>query len=337
MSLIPGNFTQTELNAIRVKQNELQFGSRTELQVKPESVGTMTAIQQVQTASINQLFNGQATKDNKVEVIFLNACEVNDQALQDCFTSSPKLSSSAYELELSKTREVPFMVSETDLRDNSFTFEDAVARGLQRVEKKLIENIQRQIIVNLNLFAGVNEFDGGRGTVVGNLTEVPAAAWDSSMYAYLSNVMDINRFDEGAFLSANMTLREYYVNALFNQGNADGKGTMSAFSSMPTFFDFRNMNAINTPDNISYLIAQGAVAFASKQVYDTTPQRYHDHDRFSYESEIVPGLWINVIMKDVCESNFVAKTVKAYVKYDLFSNPVACEADNTGVLAFKTI
>ncbi len=333
MSTISGEFTETLLQDIRVEASQLLMDGRIKLQFNPNSLDTMKAVMAAQTAVLNPFYSNPS-KDNIVELIWQNACGVECTSLTDCKPEATKLSTNALQLELTQAQEAPFSIDENDMRSNVFTFEQAVAKGMLAAESRLIECISQYIIAQLNAGKGVNLHEGGKGSVVGSDTLIDPALWDASLYAYFQTVMARNRFPNAVLLTENTSLYEGFQLAMFNAGNANGKGDLTAFNSLPTYYDLFNLPAVNDPDNITYMMAMGSVAFASKAVYGSIPEKMHDHTRFSYESSLVPGLKINMLTWQECSENYVAQVFKPYVKYDLFVNPEGCEADNTGILTF---
>ena len=334
MSLIPGNFTETALQDIRVESSQLMMDEMTKLQYEPSSLDIIKTVQAVQTAQVNTLFSNNK-KDNKVELIDLHACGLEVTDLTGCIPSdAPKLSSTAKEFEITQSEEVSFQIDENDLRPNVFTFEQAMAKGMLACEARIIESIQAYMIAVLNGGVGENSYTGGKGSVVGSDTYIDPALWDASLYPYLITVMKKNRFKNAAFLTGHSAFYESMIAAMLNGANANGPGEVAAFKSLPTFYDLEILPEVNTPDNISYMLALGSVAFASKQTYDTVVEENSDHSRFSYMSSIVPGLWFNVLTERVCSNNFTTQKTKMFAKHDLFTNPTGCDNTRTGILSF---
>ena len=334
MSLVPGNFTETVLQDIRVESSQLRMDEMTKLQYEPSSLDVMKSIQAVQTAQINPLFSNNK-KDNKVELVDLQACGIEVTELTDCIPADPsKLSTTAKELEVTATSEISFSVDETDLRPNYFTFEQAMAKGMLAGEARIIEKIQEYEVAVLNAGVGANSYTGGKGTVIGSDTYIDPALWDASLFPYLLTVMKKNRFKNAAFLTGNSAFYESMIAAMLNGGNANGTGDLNAFKSLPTFYDLEILPEVNTPDDISYMLALGSVAFASKQTYETSVEVETDYSRFSYQSSIMPGLWFNVLTERKCSANFTVQNTKMFAKYDLFTNPTGCDEDRTGILSF---
>ena len=338
MPLVSGDFTETELQNIRVKSSELMLDEMTKLQYTPSSLEVFNAVNAVQTAQINPLF-GNPSKDDKVEIMDLHSCELETTEITDCFSGTfNKNSTTVKELELTQSRENKFQIDEKDLRDNSFTFEEAMAKSMLASEARIIEDIQAYMVSVLNAGKGVNAYTGGVGTVSGSDTNVPDTSWTAALYPYLLTVMKKNRFKNAAFLTDNDEFYQKMVSAQLNAGNANGVGDLTSFNALKTFFDMQILSDVNSPDNISYLLGLGSVAFASKPMYNTTLEQFDDHVRWSYQSSIVPGLWLNAIAKRDCSSNYVSQQVKIMAKYDLFVNPTGCDTERTGILTFiKTV
>lgn len=335
MSLVSGDFTETTLQNIRVRSSELLMDEMTKLQYTPSSLEVFNAVNAVQTAQINPLFANHA-KDNKIELIDLHSCELETTAITDCFDSQDfnENSTAKKELELTQTKETKFKIDENNLRDNTFTFEEAMAKSMLAGESRLIEDIQSYMVSVLNAGKGVNAYTGGIGTVSGSDTNIPSANWTSAVFPYLMTVMKKNRFKNGAFLTDNDEFYQAMVTAQLNAGNANGAGDLASFNALKTFFDMQIMADVNTPDSVSYLLGLGSVAFASKPMYTTELEVNQDHVRWSYQSSIVPGLWISMLMERDCSENYVVQKVKMMTKYDLFTNPTGCDSDRTGILTF---
>lgn len=338
MSKTAGNFTETARQNIRVLAEQMLMDNRIKLQFTPTSLETMNAIQSVQTANIEQLL-GNPAKEDKVGIEFINNCEIIITNTTNCIPSAPKLSSALSEYSLTKSKEVAFTVSENDLRANDINFEDVVAKGFLTADKLLSEQVQQDAIAVLNAGKGFNARTGGKGTVTGNDTYIATNNWTADLYSYFLSVMAKNRFNGGVFLTGHESLFEAYTQAMFNAGNADGKGALASFRGVPTFFDIFNIEIANTPDegdtpNISYLLSTGSVAFASKPIYQTTVEEASYMQRFAMKSNFISNLWLNVLTFTECDNNFFKRTFKVMAKYDTFINPTGCNDDNTGVLTF---
>jgi hypothetical protein len=335
MSLLSGNVTATVLQNIRVEIEAARADKVAGLQYKPLTTAPMDAVKAVETMTIASDF-ANPTQDDKVEITSINACALELQTtLSDCDTGTFKeASSQKVEYNLTKRSQVLFQVKEKDLRGNDVSPEMALAKLFARSEVMIFEQMQKDILTTLNAAKGVNLFNGGKGTVVANDTYVPVSNWTSELYPYLNVVMAKNRFENGVFLSPSEKLMTDYIKTGFEAGNSDGSGGVQKYNSLPTFFDLQLMDTVNDSDKISYMLALGSVLFVAKPVYSTTPERLHDHDRFSYQSSLYPGLWINAQVYDACDGNFVTKKVKLFTYHDLFVNPTGCDVDNKGILTF---
>lgn len=328
--------TDTLLNAVRDRAAELLLDGRTKLQYQPRTIDTMAAIQAVQTANIAPLFGN--VKDYDVDVIWQDSCVIECSDTSACAPIAPELSAGKKTYSLTHQKEAAFKVTKAKYRNNEIDFEEAIAKGLATAEARLIECVQQRIIARLNAFAGVNEYTTGIGTVIGADTYIPAAYWDAALISELLMTMDYNQFATGAFLTANDAFRRAYIQSRFNSGNDNGKGAMAAFDAIQSFYDLSNINSVNNSTAISYLLATGSVAFASKPVYGTSKEETKEFDAISYQSNLVPGLWINLQIFDECDEDnkhFNTLKFKPFAIFDLFQNPVGCNATNTGVLAIS--
>lgn len=329
------NLTPTILNAARDRAAELFFDSRTKLQVQPRTLETLMAIQAVQTANLAPMFGG-SEKDTEVELIWQKACQVQCEDTEACAPDVPLLTSGKKKYTLTHEKQAGFKLNQLDYRDNEFDFTEAIAFGLATAEARLLECAQTRIIQRLNGFAGVNEYTTGIGTVIGADTYIPAAFWNESLISELLLTMNYNQFSSGAMLTGNDAFWRAYTQARFNSGNDNGKGAMAAFDAIQSFYDLSHIKGVNVGSDISYLIGTGSVAFASKPVYSQSVEKMKEYDAVSYQSNIFPGLWINLQIFETCDSDSKHHSTfkfKPFARFDLFSNPAGCTATNTGVLA----
>ena len=330
MSTTAGVWSETTLLNIRERLDAIGLNDRVSKQFAP-TLEAYKALEMVNTANVSTLKRGN--KAYTVEVEWINACSLTPTSTASCEFGTTELSSNTETYTLDQHYEVMFQVQEYDFYTNDFGFEEAIAKGLLKADKELCEKFVQTWITDINTTAGVNAYTAAPGTVSGTTTTIAAADWDASLYAYFVQTGMINEFTNPVLLTGNNLLRAF-LNAQFNAGNADGKGAMAAFGTLPTYFDPINMTAVNSTSEYSYLLSTGSWTWASAPKYDTTMQVFDDYRRYSMPSRFIPGLWLNIMIKEVCDNNYTKYSFKVMADWMTAENPAGCTATNTGTLRF---
>lgn len=332
MSTIGGSFSETELLQMRVKASEILFDDRIKQQFVPQ-FDILKGIQAIQTATINADF--QRKKKYDVEVMWENFCDIEAEDCSDsCDLGGNKSSTNAETKTLACFKEVGFSMSENDFIDNEY--EMNVAKALLKADKSLIEAFAAYAVAQLESFKGDNVLTTGKGTVSGGETSIPAAYWNSSLFAYLNRVSIMNKFSNPVLLSGNNLYEANYI-AQAQAGNANGKGDANLFGTMPIYFDLFNIDTVNSPDLKTYMLSQGSMAMVSKTLNPNVPEKTDAFTRYTMRSNFMPSLSYDVWYNNVCE-NSTGRLLKhnwtIRLTADIFANPVGCDLNNTGVLAF---
>lgn len=337
MSTVAGVFSETTLRTLRAIADEIMFDDRIKQQFIPQ-IGIMEGIRNVQTAQVNPKFS--QLKDSKgmpkrtdVEVIWENACGITAQECTTCTLDGDKLSTNAQTYSLEFCKEVQFAVSEADYIDNEFDANLSIAKGLLRADKVLVEAYAAYAVSVLEANKGVNAFDGGKGCVLGSDTYIQAAYWDAKLMAYFMRVAQLNSFTTPTLLSGSNLFEEYFViNKM--QPDANGKGNQALMQTFPVYFDLFNIDTVNTPNLVTYLLSQNSLAIASRAYNPAVPEVYGASKRWSLPSKFIPEFKFDVFYTAACDNDFVEHQFKVKLLADLFVNPEGCEADNTGILSF---
>lgn len=337
MSTTAGAFTETLLRSLRVMADDIMFDDRIKQQFIPQ-IGIVDGLRAVQTALVKPRFTQVKDSQGKnkkydVEVIWENACEVEAVECTVCTMDGTKLSTNAQSYSLDFCREVQFKIDEWDYVDNEFDAALAVAKGMLRADKQLAEAFAAYAVSVLEANKGVNQFDGGKGCVSGSDTYVPAAYWDASLMAYLSRIAILNRFTTPVLLSGSNLYEASWV-AQMNRANDSGKGAAAMFGAFPIYFDLFNIDTVNSPNLVTYLLSMNSVAIASRNYNPMAIETYGASKRWSMQSRFIPEFTYDVYSTVECSNDMVSTDFKVKLTADLFVNPEGCEADNTGILSF---
>lgn len=329
MSTTAGYFDETIMQAIRLKQSIIAFGDRTGLQFIPQ-IDSLLAVMANETQKITQL--ERPDKDITVEIEWINACDIATRSCTNCNFDGTQLSTNIETYTLNLCQEVAFDVYENPMRTNDFSVEDQVALGFVKADVELSEWANAQVLTAINNAKGTNLLAPGtnRGCISGADTYITAPYWGAELLAYLARMNKWNRFGSPYMLTG-ANLHESKLIADFNSGNADGKGKVSMFGSMPIYFDEVNIETLFP--NQSFVLNRGALAIANKVRYPNRIE-YFDEARWSINSDFT-DLKYDVFYTNVCQTDndTFLHSYKVKLRMAIPINPTGCDDNNTGIIS----
>lgn len=332
-----GNFSCQALQKIVVEVDRIWADNQMASEYTPK-VDVLTAIRKEQTANLSEIENPE--KDLELRVEWNADCNDNldDCDGNDCTIGGPEAEGKCKNYALDICYKTGFSISEKRFRGIKTTREAVVAKSFAKRLKELDEKLAQVMVAKLNAFAGTNQFTGGIGDVDGGTTYIAPSYWTADMYGYFSQVQVMNKFND-AFMIHGGNL--YQQSWLANMNNIDParKPEAAKLNAIRSYWDMFNVDSVNTPDRVSYMIAKGAVAFANKAYYPlNNPVVYKNDTRWSIESKALPGVYYDVYYNNECVTTEGANDVKhnwsLYVKAGIFLNPFGCNEDITGVIKF---
>jgi hypothetical protein len=332
MSTTAGVFSETLLQNQFVRADEIRFDDRINKQFIPRAE-VVKAIMALQTADIRLL----STRDKNVtmEVWWDNFCGMAVRECVPCDVGGTKGSTNTKTYTLQKCKEVAFSVNANDFIDNYANMENHIAKQMLTAEKLLAEYVAQTWVAVLNANAGINQLDGFQGVVAGTETTIDPAYWTPEILAYFMQVIDQNQFTDPSMITGSLLLQQSIVAAM-NSGNADGKGAANMFNNMNIFWDQTNVDGVNSPDKLLYLVSKGAVAMGSKAFYPGTWTDIGSQIKgMSNENRFIPGLAQDWSYKTTCDNDLTLHEYKVKLTWDAFVNPAGCDEENTGILVFK--
>lgn len=334
MSTISGSFSETTLLEQRVLAESLMFDDRIKQQYIP-NIAIIPALKSIQTANVMAVGRA-AKKDVDVEVIWQNVCGREDEECGGCNIGGNPSSTNAEDYALSWCRDYNFSENEEDYLTNEFDIDTAVAKQLIMADKTLSEAYARYTVAQLEAFKGINALNtNAKGIVQGSDTFIEPAFWSASLVAYFNRVAILNKLTSPIMISGN-NLYEQFIVSQASYANAGGKGDWNLWGSLKMFFDLFNIDTVNYPNLVTYMLSMGSVALANKFYNPGVPARGFEMTRYTMPSQFIPGFTFDVFYKDSCtEQNRLTKhdyTVR--LKADLFLNPFGCDEGNTGILSF---
>jgi hypothetical protein len=326
-----GTFTCAELVKVTVAIDRVWADNQTN-QDFASFVEVLNVIKSKQTARLSELED--PAKDKTIKVYWATDCNTSlSDCSDDCSVGGPELEARCKEYALDLCKKAGFTVREKTFRNSNLSREEVVAKGMIKRMKELDEYLAQTMVAKLDAFAGVNQF-AGIGTVVGDgSTYILPSFWTADLVGYFTQVAIMNKL-AGAYVIHGNNLWNTKWQADMNNGNANNKDQAAKMNSIQQFWDPFNIDTVNTPDKVSYLISSGAVAFSSKAYNPSSPVTYMDDIRWSVQSKSIPGVYYDVVYKNRCLSNEIYHDYTLYVNAGIFNNPYGCDEEVTGVLKF---
>ena len=335
MSTTQGVFTESVLNALRVKMAENLLDSRVKLQFQPRA-NALKTLAKATTASFTPL--NAREKDYDVELEWINVCSNGVESFTSCSFGGDKASTNIKKYSLTYDKMRPFTIDEADFTNNDFDFAEVMAKLMLKADVELLEDFAKYFISILNANVGSDAYTTGAYYCAGD-TYIPANAWTANLMPYLMMMSQLNQFNNPIMLDDGL-LYQAFLAANFNAGNDNGKGAQAMFQGMNIDFDLINPVAVNGNILTDYLIETGSLAWANKVYHaEGTPTINQDGIiKFSQPTkfgDILP-LKYDVAMKPSCSTNNLTKyDVSVRLKADIFVNPTGCTETNTGILALN--
>lgn len=328
------SITAGVLPLVLAKSSVVWPNSMVEADFMPEYV-TMQAIAAQQTANVSTI---NLPDGVDVKLTWLNNCDLTVDTCVDnvCTFTGAEADVSSQTLSIDQCKEVLFSEKIDIWRDNIYGQADAIAVNLNKAMKQHLEQVAQYSIGVINANLGVNEYtNGGAWTVNSTETLIPAGEWsDTGIFGKLRRAAKKNRLDTPYILDGENLDQLIYM-AKTNAQNGEGKGDNFRAGEMPVYTDLFNVDEVNDPALITYLINRGALAFASKGYFPTVPEKLTDtYMRFSVPNRWFPQLIHDVEVNRTCTAGVWQDNYRVKARYKLFVNPTGCTATRTGMLAF---
>lgn len=300
----------------------------------------MKAIRRQQTANLSVLTDPE--KDREIKVTWINNCETEaeDGGIDDCDLSGNTSGTLAKTYGLSIQKKKNFTVDEMSFRTNTFDLDEFIAREMLTADKILSNTITKMAAARMESYKGTNLLTDDQGTVnttTGD-TDIPANEFDATIFAYFQLAAEMNDFASPVLVSGRNLWKELLITRA-GGANANGKGLANLAGLMPLMHDLRNIDTMNAGVYKTYMLAKGAMAFASKNYYKPKPTVYQGvgQTRWSMPSRNLPGLTYDVFYTNRCEGVKIKHDFSVNAKFDFFLNPLGCNDDRTGILAFASV
>jgi hypothetical protein len=328
-----GTFTCAQLQAVMAEVDRIWADNQQVSEYTPE-VGVLTALRTEQTARMEILENPE--KDLELKLYWAADCNTSlADCGDDCTIGGPEAEAQCKTYALDICKKAGFSITEKRFRTSNLNRNQVVAKSMAKRMKELDEFLAQTAVAKLNAFAGTNQFEG-IGDVDSNGTYIAPSYWTADIYGYFSQVAVMNKFNS-PFMIHGGNLYQMKWQAELNNVDPARKDQLLKLTSLRSYWDIFNIDSVNSPEKASYMVAKGAIAFASKAYYTSTPTTYFHDQRYSIESKALPGVFYDVYYNNECVaggSGDVKHNWTLYVKAGIFSNPFGCNDDVTGVIKF---
>lgn len=298
--------------------------------------GVMKAIKAEDTSRMQALAPLPDQAD--VSIIWMNQCDLTVDTCVDnvCTFDGPSVSSFAQAVTIDQCKQTEFSEPLDRWRDNLYGLGDAEAINLNKVMKAQLEAVSQYAVGVINANTGTNEhIPVGSGWTGTDPVVIPSTGFNTAMYGYLMRNAKKNRLDNPYLLTGEALAQMNYL-AMTNGGNGEGSGDRLRASQMRIYEDLFNIDSVNDPDLLLYMINRGALAFASKGYFPRNPEVLDgNYTRFS-----IPNRWFPDLIHDVervvsCTSGVWSVNYRVKARYKVLVNPTGCTAGRTGILSYQ--
>lgn len=326
--------TNSALPLVLRRASEVWPGNMSEKDFMPH-IDTLYSIREQQTARLDYV---NLPDGVDARIAWMNQCDLTVDTLvtTDCSFSGAEADTSKKDLTIDQAKQTTFSVPLDAYRDNLFGFADAVATNLNMTMVAQAEAVAQYAVGVINANLGVSTYNnGGAWVVSGTTNTVPAAEWESTaIFGRLQIAARKARFNNPYLLSGENLYQLAYM-ARTSAGNGEGSGDFRRINEMPIYNDIWNVDEVNDPHLLTYMIERGTFAFMSKGYYPTTPEVLNGNfSRFSVSNRFFPELIHDVETLTDCSSGVWKQHWKVIPRYKVEINPAGCTATRTGVIAF---
>lgn len=283
-----GDFSKSQLLAIRNKAEAMWKDSRLEAEFKPYS-DTAKAVLENQTARFPELANRD--KDRTAVVTFINACGIEAKDCEpNCDLGGDELESGSKEFEIDLCKMTEFSIDAEKSRTNEYEVQEIAARGLAMATKALDEWWSRQTILKLKSFAGVNVAPAPfTYDPVDKSTDVPAENFNLGIVANLIQQAYLNKMGNPYFINNGSLWLEWFNKQL---DAADTKANAARLALLRMYFDQMNFAQAGVAEDL-FMVSPGAIAMMTKNRNPDVPNVVGgkiQQTRYTIPSISLPGV-----------------------------------------------
>mgnify|MGYP003473118339 FL=1 len=315
--------------------------------VSAEYLAVTEAVQAVRGAQTGRFsLLEEPDKDYQLKVWWPDDCRSGepDDCEDECAVDGPVAGTQCVEYALTDCFGHSWGITEKMFRTSDMTEDELIAVEMLKTMKIMDEKLDRKAISLLMAARGTNKY-AGQYTVNGLVTEIPPAAWNPDLVAYLWLAAKKNKQTLPKVLTdTNLTQLSWLI---ANQ-TTDPMGASAALKFNQAFGDM-NMD-INMDDYLGHkatFLWQGNSLFIANQARNSGKDRGRkvQHPttgvfvtRDVMESKNIPGITYDLFMSEVCvPGGDIKRSWRMQFRGGFFSNPTGCDTDRTGVLELRCV
>lgn len=345
---MPGNFTASELLAIKVKAEQYYSDGQQSKDGKINSVAAQAVLEN-QTARFTELQD--PNKDNSVVINWMQIC---DDTMADCTGScditGPELDTAGKTYVLDVCKKKSFTVNRETLRKNKYDPEEVAAKGMANLIKSADQWWAQYVLARLKAAAGINVAPQPYTfNYTAMTTEIPSADYNRKLVAYFQKVEGMNNLNNAYYID-NGTLFIDWKNAQFDAGNLDGKGDKARIDALNMYYDLYNFGKAGIAED-TFMIDRSAVGMYTRSRNPIAPQEVGGKvglSEYSVASKTLKGVRYDIFHTVICQTNATTKRREYVDAFELQTeglvaiNPEACPVSAnsttykpTGILSFS--
>lgn len=346
-----GDFTASQYSRMLVKEQRMFADSRAQ-RSQQYPIDALQGLLERQKVDMAQRFVGN--KCVGYQLTWLKSCgeTVVDRlttAYADCdFGGCAEIESAKIDVDKNMSLSKCFTVWDDECKD-SYEYEEKVAFEMARTKALLEAEANKKMIAFIDANATQNEYDDTSvGTTATGVTTIPAANWNSDLFAYFAITAEMNRIYDPIFLTGTNLYSENFL-ARFKRDGCCDSDRIFADGPFRIIFDLVNLDA-TAGAAVSYLIDPGTYAFWNTTEFDNLTPMLKAQDVYVWKSRsnrlmyrdgnTMKPVFFDVMMKRECKPDpTTGDSLKWGSVYDvslkggMFIGPVDC-ANHTGIIKF---
>lgn len=336
-----GDFSPSRLSELQLKIDQVWDDKVKNRDYTPK-YGSAQAIMAQQTAKVSAIEAEGLDRAVAVKWIdFCSATAVTETDDDDCELDGEEGESKTELYEFDTFISDSISVVAEDFRGNVFAMEEAVAVGILKMERNIINAFNAKVVANLLTYGGTNRY-AGAGTIGTNnagYTEIEASDFTAEgMFPYLQQTKEVNLLTDLLVLDGGNLFQDNYRAEKYS-ANSDGKAALEMYGDISYRHDIFGFQA-NTASDVTVAIDPGSVAIGAHARYPDTPLvlgHKTGETRYRAASKYLPGVYYDVRYTNMCVDGKIKHIWKYKLRAGMWLNPLRCNDDITGVLLFKKV
>lgn len=339
-----GNWDCARLQEVKVPLSALISPNEVKDAEYIPDVAPVKMIKAIQTFKDQGLSNPE--KDTVIKGIWMDDCDSDDPDEEDsegCDITGAEIGTVCAEYELTTKFHKSFSVSDAKFRilGDSVSQNQEVAINLAKKLKLMDEYWAKKVVGVMDSKSGGN-LNTAPYTVNGNVTEIPATAWNPDLFGYLKVTKDRNKMP-GMVLNLGGVMEQALWKVGMEVSNPEGASAARKVASLGNVYSDSFITESVLGYKAAFLVSPSALALITKARYanyGAGKEEIANGNKHIYYTITSPntGITYDVIYQRECGANGNwVNTWDIRTFGDVLYNQVFCNASRTGVLQFKCV